>query len=57
MENLIVDLNLMPLKRNAESLSKVSLSPDNSPISTIPMDDELYCDAGRMNEYLEKGKS
>lgn len=57
MDKLIVDLNLMPLKENAQSPSKASLSSDHSESSPdIQMDDELYCVAGRMNEHLEKGK-
>lgn len=57
MDKLIVDLNLMPLRENAESLSKVSISPDHSSIQPdITMDDDFYCVSGRMNEYLEKGE-
>lgn len=59
MDKLIVDLNLMPLKENAECLSKVSLSPEDSPSAPdVIMDDELYCvsASGRMNENLEKGE-
>lgn len=56
MDKLIEDLNLQPLKQNAEVLSKVSLSPDRTPSpQNLPMDDDLYCVDNRLNHHLDQG--
>jgi hypothetical protein len=56
MDKLVKDLNLTALELNAESFSKVSLSPErtlNSP--DLSLNDDFYCVDGRLNHDIDKG--